>query len=212
MAHAKLLVVGRTNRFNDMLVIYDLATLELLDVILCRELILSPSSRFAVFERFFPRDAPERNIQHLTLLYDVSATPQQNRLAGVPVPSFENRPWSIDAGYPIYPEPPFEKPRQYVLPTSPVEEEKNRDSVPPYAWSPDETRVAFIVHRRTDSSREMKLVVVEVGNDGRPVSSETMDVVPDFSKPFIELGFVDGSIRLARSGDHGKLIHLISRD
>ena len=91
-AHGKLLVVGRTNQFNDLLVIYDLASLELLDVILCRELVLSPSGRFAVFERFFPRDAPDRYVQHLTLLYDVRAPPQQNRLPGCRSPASRTAP------------------------------------------------------------------------------------------------------------------------
>ena len=207
-AHGKLLIVGRTNQFNDLLVIYGLPSLGLLDVILCRDLVLSPSARFIVFERFFPRSAPERHAQHLTLLYDVSATPQQNRLGGVPVPDFESGFRSIDAGYPIYPEPSSDD----RVPATGAREQKDRDHNPPYAWSDDERRVAFVVHRRTDTSWETKLVVVGIGDDGRRVSRESIDVVHDFRAPFIELGFVDGSIRLARRSDQGKSIRIISRE
>lgn len=206
VAHGKLLVIGTTNQFNDLLVIYDLASLELLDVILCRELALSPAGRFAVFERFFPRDAPERYVQHLTLLYDVSATPQQNRLPGVPVPSFENSPWSIDAGYPIYPPPPLEGSRPYMLPATVAKERKARGHTPPYAWSHDERRIAYVVHHPAEASWETKILVVEIGDDGRPLSRETIDVVHDFGAPIIELEFVNRSIRFARKGDHGTLM------
>ena len=211
-AHAKLLIVGRTNQLNDLLVIYGLPSLGLLDVILCRDLVLSPSARYVVFERFFPRSAPERHAQHLTLLYDVSATPQQNRLGGAPVPSFQSGSRSIDAGYPIYPKTSSDESNPYLIPVTAVREEKDRDHTPPYAWSHDERRIAFVVHRRTDSSLETKLVVIGIGDDGRPVSREAIDVAHDFRSPFVELAFVDGSIRLARKSDRGRLIRIISRE
>lgn len=66
-AHSKLLVVGRTDRRSDLLLIYALRSLDLLVVILCRDLVLSPSERLAVFERFFPRlGTPPRHAEHMT--------------------------------------------------------------------------------------------------------------------------------------------------
>ena len=116
--HSKLLVVGRTNQRSDLLLIYALPSLKLLDVVLCRDLVLSPSGRFAVFERFFPRmGTPPRHAEHMTLLYDLRAAPQQNRLEGVSVPDLESRPdWSIYAGYPIYPELHPGESQPYLLP------------------------------------------------------------------------------------------------
>ena len=68
-AHSKLAIVGRTNQLSDLLVIYALPSLELLDAIPWRDLVLSPSGRFAVFERFFPRrGAPPRHAEHMTFL------------------------------------------------------------------------------------------------------------------------------------------------
>ena len=176
----------------------------------------------AVFERFFARHALERFVQHLTLLYDVSATPEQNRLAGVTVPSFEKRPWSIDAGYPIHPQPPLAGPRPYVLPATAAKEHKIRghspDSYPgrpfpPYAWSHDERHVGFVVRRRRNESWETKLVVIGIGDDGRPSSRRAIDLMYDRNARFIELGFVDDSIRFARRGLYGKvMIRVVDRD
>ncbi len=81
----------------------------------------------------------------------------------------------------------------------------DRGHTPAYAWSHDEKRIAHVVHRPTEASWETKLVVVEIGDDGRPSSWETIDVVHDFG-PFIQLGFVDRSIRLVRKGVHEKLM------
>ena len=210
-AYSKLLIVGRTNQLNDLIVIYALPSLELLDVILCRDLVLSPSGRFVVFERFFPRSAPAHHLRHMTLLYDVRATPQQNRLGGVPVPDFESGSRSIDAGYPIYPEPSPDESRPYLVPATAERVVKDRDHNPSYAWSDDERWIAFLVHP-TESSLESKLVVVGIGQDGRAVSQEAIGVAHDFDPPFIELGFVGGSIRLAKGNDHRKLIRMIGRD
>ena len=210
-AYSKLLIVGRTNQLNDLIVIYALPSIELLDVILCRDLALSPSGRFVVFERFFPRSAPAHHLRHMTLLYDVRATPQQNRLGGESVPDFESGSRSIDAGYPIYPERTPDESRPYLVPATAERVVKDRDHTPPYAWSDDERRVAFLVHP-AESSGESKLVVVGIGQDGRPVSQAAIGVAHDFDPPFIELGFVGGSIRLVKGNDHRKLIRMISRD
>ena len=210
-AGSKLLVVGRTDQRNDLLVVYDLPSLDLLDVILCRGLVLSPSARFAVFERFYPRfGTPEAYARHLTLLYDVSATPQANRLGGASVPNFESR--SFNVGYPVFPGPSADESRPYMVPAAAGSVEKDRDHTPPYAWSPDERRVAFVVHRRTESSREAELVVVEIGEDGRPVSRQDIGLAHDYGTRFIELGFVDESIRLASGSGDRKLIRIIGLD
>ena len=205
VTHGKLLVVGRTNQGNDLLVIFDLTSLDLLDEILCRDLVLSPSARFAVFERFFPRfGTPERHSQHMTLLYDVSATAEQNRL--------ETPDTSFDVGHPIYPRVPSTESRPYLLPLTAVREQKDRDHIPAYAWSYDERRIAFVVHRRTGQWWETKLIVVRIGDDGRPVSGEAIDVVNDFRAPFTDLSIADDSIRLARGSGSRKLIRVISRE
>ena len=206
-AHGKLLVVGRTNQRNDLLVIYDLPSLDLQDVILCRDLALSPSARFAVFERFFPRfGTPERYRRHVTLLYDVSATAELNRPEGMPV----NGPlgeWSM--GHPIYPRVPSEGSDAYLVPLTEVSEIKDRDHNPPYAWSHDDRHIAFVVHRGTGESWETKLILVRIGDDGRPESREAIDLVHDFRSPFVDLSIVDDSIRLTRGRDSYKSIRVI---
>ena len=213
-AHSKLLILGKTNQLNDLLVIYALPSLKLLDAILCRDVVLSPSARFAVFERFFPRmGTPARHAQHMTLLYDLRATPQQNRLDGVSVPDFESRPSrSIYAGYPIYPDLSTDESRPYLFPATAETVVKNRDHTPPYAWSHDESRIAFVVRRLTELTRETQLVVVGVGEDGRPVSRQEIGLAHVSRSPFIELGFVGGSVRLARGDGDRKLIRIISPD
>ena len=213
-AHSKLLILGKTNQRNDLLVVYALPSLKLLDVILCRDVVLSPSARFAVFERFFPRmGTPARHSNHMTLLYDVRATPQQNRLDGVLVPDFESRPSrSIYAGYPIYPELGTDESQPYLLPEAAERVAKKRDHNPPYAWSHDESRIAFVVVRRTESTRERQLVVVGIDEDGRPVSRQEIGLAQVSGPPFIEIGFVGGSVRLARGDGGRKLIRIISPD
>ena len=90
---------------------------------------------------------------------------------------------------------------------------KNRGHAPPYAWSHDERRVAFVVSRRAEPTRETKLVVVEIDNDGGPVSRKVIGL-PEVScrAPFREIGFVGGSVRLVRGDDDHKLIRSITLD
>ena len=172
-AHAKLLIVGRTNQLNDLLVIYGLPSLGLLDVILCRDLVLSPSARYVVFERFFPRSAPERHAQHLTLLYDVSATPQQNRLGGAPVPSFQSGSRSIDAGYPIYPQTSSDESNPYLIPVTAAREEKDRDHTRRTRgrMTRGVSRSSFTVERTRHGRRSLSLLGLGMTGDrcrGRP--------------------------------------------
>lgn len=206
--HGKLLVMGRTSQRNDLLTVYDAGSLDLLEVILCRDLTLSPSGRFAVFERFFPRMAPRQYAYHVTLLYDFAATPASNRLAGVPVPDPETR-RSIDAGRPLYPDSIVEFER-YVPNEEATHghESKDRNSAPPYAWSPDERFVAFVVHRSRGESRTSSLVVIEIDDDGRPLRHELVELEHDFH-PVMKIGFVNGSVRLERRvGERGKEIRV----
>lgn len=93
-----------------------------------------------------------------------------------------------------------------MLPATVVRERKARGHTPPYAWSHDERRIAYVVHRPTEASWETKILVVGIGDDGRPLSLATIDVVHDFGAPVIELEFVDRSIRFTRKGDHGALM------
>lgn len=178
--------------------------------------MLSPSGRFAVFERFFPRTGtPPRHAEHMTLLYDLRASPQQNRLDGVSVPDLESRPdWSFNAGYPIYPELQPGGSQPYLLPD--IDEavtRKIRGHVPPYTWSHDESRIAFVVSQRAEPTWERKLVVVEINDDGRPVSREAIGL-PAVSRraPFREIEFVGRSVRLVRGDDDRKLIRIVDPD
>ena len=230
--HGRILAVGRTSQGNDLLAIYDATSFDLLEVILCRDLALSPSGRFAVFERFFARTAPRQFAYHVTLLYDFAAPPVGNRLAGVPVPGPERR--STDVGRPIYPDTIVVAPDGRYMPVSVAswtrtvlgnpagivsisrneepthaDERIDRNPDPAYAWSPDERFVAFVLTHGRGESRTSRLVVIEIDNDGRPVRRKLVELGA-FFYPVVKIGFVDGSVRLERrAGEREKEIRVI---
>ena len=69
--HGRILVVDRAGQHDELLAIYDAASFDLVEVILCRDLALSPSGRFAVFERFFARMASRLFAYHVTAVWNV---------------------------------------------------------------------------------------------------------------------------------------------
>ena len=84
----KIVVLGK-DQYSDLMVVYDRKTLDILDYIRGRQITLSPSGRFAVYERYFAPRGPAEYHSHLTLLYDLVRSPEDNRTKGSTPISFE---------------------------------------------------------------------------------------------------------------------------
>lgn len=197
---------------NGMMVIYRLEPLELLDWVQCETgQGLSPSGRFAIYEKGWKHGRPE-GYYPVTLLYDLWAEPNQNRVEGRKAFTNETYPVS-EAGRPIHP-PDAAAARVYRADATATTPEEKREAkgtgtsgTGSFAWSDDEHLVAFKLAQNMgaeDRSLErVSIVVIELDSEGRPVKYHEVEV-PETAGGRIE--FLGSSIRMVRKTPRAKVI------
>ena len=202
---------------DSMMAIYRLEPLELIDWVICHyNQTLSPSGRFAVYEkgRGFTRGERSDGVIPVTLLYDLWAEPDRNRVAGNKV--FEGDPYVVsDAGLPIHP-PDAAAKQVYHLPTNGKTRGQNGESIGKrltipmfYTWSGDESLLAFVLGQYRESDdlslerRRRDLVVMELDADGRPLKYHETGI-PDRLHGIDKVKMLGSSIRLVSEDRYGR--------
>ncbi|MBI1746463.1 MAG: hypothetical protein HYR55_07730 [Acidobacteria bacterium] len=105
---------------------------------------LSNTGRYLIFNKFYPRFAPAEEMSAVYLIYDLSRTPEKNRLAEADPKDGER------VGYPVYPETNFRQKTYQIL---------NDGSLSPHTlvsnnflWLAEDRQVLF-VDRQGDENR-----------------------------------------------------------
>ena len=202
---------------DSMMAIYRLEPLELIDWVICHYYqTLSPSGRFAVYQKGkgFSRGKLSDGVFPVTLLYDLWAEPDRNRVAGNKV--FEGDPYVVsDAGLPIHP-PDAAAKQVYHLSTNGKTRGQNGESIGKslagaglYTWSDDESLLAFLrvqYWEADDQSQEFGssyLVVIELDAEGRPLKYHETEI-SDREGIIDAIEMLGSSIRLVSEDRYGR--------
>lgn len=190
----KLLVVIGRDQFSDLFASFELRSLERIDYLRGRQMSVSPNLRFVVFEKYFPPRGMQAYQSHLTLLYDLTKTPLENRIKTGS--SKEDMPATL-VGLPLYPAEYVS--RQLYMLESTGDQERYpsllaRDAG--YIWSGDSGVVLFAI----GSGDATRIVAVSVGEKKLLKEVELAQVVRDsgVSMPIgnvYAIEFEDGRVR-----------------
>lgn len=149
VADSQLLVTGRLRYGGDILLLGDLQTGKPKDTIWAYGWDLSPSGEYVIYNSHYPRLGPEK--KSLVLLYDLSASAEENRLEGWSDAYFSNGP-----GRPVY--PPLNALRaSYALSLA-----ERRLSVSPFVWAEDERTILFLDKQIVDTREMTSLVLLRL--------------------------------------------------
>lgn len=150
---SQLLAFGKIeNDIADGVTIIDLKENKEVDFVLCFRPQLSDGNRYLIFEKFYPRFAPEEVKSSLVLIYDLKLSPIENRIkkAGyqtggalsVDDPAYLIK--STDVGFPIFPETNFKSQSYQVWIQSP--QKRNLVTSPRFLWINDDEFVVYTVY------------------------------------------------------------------
>lgn len=149
IAEDQLLVTGRLRYGGDILLLGDLQSGQPKDTIWAYGWDLSPSGKYVIYNSHYPRLGPEK--KSLVLLYDLSASAEENRLKGWSDTYFSNGP-----GRPVY--PPLNALRSsYALSLA-----DRRISVSPFVWTEDEQAILFLDKEIHDTRELTSLVLLHL--------------------------------------------------
>jgi len=170
----RLLAVGKL-KWAEIVFVIDLKNGKLLDEFWCYAPTISPTSRFLVYEKFYPYHGLPPTRTTVLLAYDMRKSPLENR---VPVVGYTAWP-KEQVGLPIYPQP-YVKARAYVL------VEQQRENIhwymlsSPFLWSGDANDVVFLCNHKKQAY--IVRVNISAGVD-KPKIFEAPANVGNFVKP-----------------------------
>lgn len=130
----KLAIFGRVLANTSLVTLVDTLSGKPNDSFFCFKPTLSPNGRFVAFQKVYPAHFTS-GVSAQYLIYDIRATPEENRESGIPI---DNR---IDVGRPIFPEDAENKPGDN-LNVSPEKQHTMASSE--FYWSRDGKTVMFV--------------------------------------------------------------------
>jgi hypothetical protein len=155
--------------------IVDVNKNQLVDEWWCYNPVLSPSNRFWVYEKFYPRHGLPAERASVVLIYDMEKTPAENR---IPVIGYTKWP-KEQVGLPIYPQA-YVNARAYVLPEQQLQNIHWYTLSSPFLWGKDPNNIVFL----SDHQNETNIVRVDLTlGIQRPKIFTSPIVVSDFMKP-----------------------------
>lgn len=155
----RLIIFGYVNNDAAGVTLIDLKKNEEMDFILCFSPVFSESKRFLIYEKFRPRFAPEEVQSDLVLLYDLTKSPEDNRLQNnyknikkkskrIGDPEYLTA--SENVGVPLYPEKNVSEQIYFVwVPT--IEERHFVRGLGIYLWLEQDKKVVFLDRYKGDN-------------------------------------------------------------